>query len=190
MTTDQFAARARSSEAGYFRRRDAGLVEKLRRVLQTKLDKEAIREASGITNEEVLDRLVSLSITGELLAAFKLYPLVEIAWADGYLDRREGEAVLAIARRLGMPRDAESTKRLQDWLERGPNADARAAWQMFARELREALDPDELRMFRREILGYARAVANTSGGLLGVILQMTQAKQRIIERTETALTRD
>lgn len=188
MSSDQFAARGRSLEEGYFRTKDADLVEKLRKVFETSRNKEELSKATGITNDEVLQRLVNLSIRGELLTAFKLYPLVEIVWADGSFDKAESEAVVSAAIKLGIPRDSESIKRLKDWLERGPTEDGRAAWRMFAAELRKTLNPKELATFRDDLLKYAHSVAEASGGIFGVFLQVSPEEKKVIEVIQKALT--
>jgi len=187
MSSDQFAARGRGIEEGYFKTKDADLVDKLRKVFETKRDKEGISKASGITNDEVLERLVNLSVKGEMLTAFKLYPLVEIVWADGSFDKAESEAVLSAATKLGVPPESDSIKRLKEWLERGPNEEGRAAWRMLASELKKTLNPQELATFRDDLLKYAHAVAEASGGLFGVFLQVSPEEKRVIEAIQKAL---
>jgi hypothetical protein len=190
MSSDNIAARGKSLEDGYYRTKDAELVTKLQKVFQTRLDKESIRTVSGISDEQVLDRLVNLSLKGELLTAFKLYPLVEIAWADGSIDKSETDAVVSAAIKLGVPRDSEAIKRLKEWLERGPTEDGRAAWRMFAGELRKSLSPKELATFRDDMLKYARDVAEASGGILGVVFQVSPSEQRIIDGLAKVLTHE
>ena len=188
MSSDQFAARGRGIEEGYFKTKDADLVDKLRKVFETKRDREGLSKASGITNDEVLDRLVNLSVKGELLTAFKLYPLVEIVWADGSFDKAESEAVISAAIKQGVPRDSESITRLKYWLENGPTEEGRAAWRMFAAELKKTLNPKELATFRDDLLKYAHSVAEASGGLFGVFMQVSPEEKRVIEAIQKALT--
>lgn len=184
---DAFHARGQSLEEAYFRTKDAELVEKLRAVFQSKLDKEELRKKTGITNDEVLDRLILANVKGELLAAFKLYPLVEVAWADGAVDRREADAVIQAAIKVGVPKDGEAIARLREWLDRGPTHDGRAAWRMFAGELRKTLSPKELDTFRDDLLKMARKVAETSGGILDMFLQVSGAEQKVIDEIKKAL---
>ncbi|MBS0198049.1 MAG: TerB family tellurite resistance protein [Planctomycetes bacterium] len=181
MPTDAFHAREESFEEGYFRTKDAELVDKLKKVFKSKVDRDELRAATGITNEEVLDRLVSVSVRGEMLAVFKIYPLVEVAWADGSVSKSEIEAVLAAAVKLGMPHDGHAIARLKDWLHRGPNDDARAAWRMYAGELRKILSPAELKEFREDLVKFANKVATASGGLFGMFPQVNVREQRIID---------
>ncbi len=188
MPSDAFSDRARSYEEGYFRNKDADLVNRLRSVFEAKRTREELSKVSGITNEQVLDRLVNLSLSGEMLTVFRLYPLVEIAWADGSFDKAEAEAVIHAAVKLGVPRESQAIKRLEEWLHRGPNEDARAAWRLFAAELCKVLNPKELAAFREDLLKNAKAVAEASGGLLGVFFQVSSGEHRVLEAITTALT--
>lgn len=188
MTNDPFAARGQSFEDAYFHKKDKELVSKLQKVFQTKLTKDELRKASGVENEEVLDRLVSLNLRGELLGAFKLYPLVEVAWADGGVDKKEIAAVVKAAIQHGMPQNGEAIKRLEEWLVRGPTADGRAAWNMFAGELRKQLTPAQLNTFRADLLKMANDVAQASGGILGGFFQVSPQEKRVLDGIAKALT--
>src|SRR5262245_54759226 len=115
MSTDAFESRRSGFEAEYFKKKDAQLVEKLKSVFHRKLDREELKKASGMTDEVVLDRLIAANVKGELLMVFKLYPLVEIAWADGKIDDNEARAVTDAAIKSGMPPEGPAIKGLQDW---------------------------------------------------------------------------
>ncbi|MFO0828594.1 MAG: hypothetical protein U0572_10660 [Phycisphaerales bacterium] len=186
--SDAFDARRRGFEEEYFRTKDAQLVDKLKRVFLSKLDKEELRKKANITNEEVLDRLVAINVRGELLTAFKLYPLVEIAWADGKVDDRETRAVLDAAVKFGVPREGAAIQGLEAWLKRGPTKDGRAAWHAFAADLRNTLTPEELGTFRKDLVRAAKTVAEASGGFLGMVFQISPAEERVLHALEQALT--
>lgn len=177
---DAFEARERSLEEAYFRSKDAETVDKLKKVFQAKLDRETLRKA-GLTNETVIDRLLSVSVHGEMLTVFKLFPLVEIAWADGKVDQKEIDAVTAGAVAQGVARDSDSFKALEDWLRRGPTDDGRTAWRMYAAELVRTLSPAELAAFRNDLVTLAKKVAGASGGVFGVFGHVSPGEQRAID---------
>jgi uncharacterized tellurite resistance protein B-like protein len=188
MAKDMFELRRTSFEEEYFRKKDAQQVDKLKAVFQKKLDREEIRQATGITDEVVLDRLLQLNLRGELMAAFKLFPLVEIAHADGQIDEREVRAVLEAARQQGIGPDSAAYAMLERALTEGPRADARKAWYMFAEELCKALSPEELGRFRHDLLGYAERVAEASGGILNIAFTVSANEAKVIRAIEQALT--
>lgn len=184
---DAFEARGSSFEAGYFHNKDAQLVEKLRGVFQTQHDREELRRLTGITSDEVLDRLVAVQVKGEMLTAFKLLPLVEIAWADGSLDQREAQAVIAAAIQHGISPESEALKRIKEWLERGPSPEARKAWLMYAQELRKALSPAELKTFREDLLHTGKQIAELSGGVLNMFFNLSQPEKEVLKKITEAL---
>lgn len=181
-------SRRNTFEESYFRTKDAELVDKLRKVFETTRNKEELSKATGINNQEVLDRLVASNVDGEMLTAFKLYPLVEIAWADGAFDSAERAAVMAAAIKHGVPAGSPVLNRLKDWLDRGPNEDTRAAWYMYAGELRNTLSPAELNTFREDLLTMARQVAEISGGVLGMFFNVSQNERTVLKDITAALT--
>ncbi|MBS0189445.1 MAG: TerB family tellurite resistance protein [Planctomycetes bacterium] len=185
---DAFRERGQSLEEGYFRSRDSQLVDKLRKVFETKVARDELKKAAGISSDEVLDRMMQLNISGQMLTAFKLFPLVEIAWADGSVDAKEVEAVINGAVKHGIPRDSEVMSRLRDWLSRGPTADGRAVWKMYAAELRKSLSPDQLKTFREDLLNQAHAVAQAGGGIFNIFLTESQSEKKVIEEIRAALT--
>ena len=114
MTKDIFRERAVYLEEEYFRKKEFALLEKLKAVFQKKVDKESIRRATGVTDEQVLDGLVELQLDGELMRAFQLYPLVEIAWADGDLSETEARSVLAAGAKQGIAPGSRAHQRLEN----------------------------------------------------------------------------
>lgn len=190
MPSDAFSDRARSFEEGYFRNKDAELVDKLRKVFETTRTKEELSKATGITNPEALERLVAINLRGELMTVFKLFPLVEVAWADGSIDQSEADTVIAAAIKMGVPKDGEAIARLKYWLYSGPKDEGRAAWRMYAAELRKSLNPTELATFRNDLLKVAKDVAEASGGILGAFLQVSGNEHKVIENIKKALTHE
>lgn len=187
MPSDSFSDRAQAYEEGYFRNKDAATIDKLRAVFQAQKTREELTAASGITDTQVLDRLLAASVNGSLLTMFRLYPLVEVAWADGSCSKAEADAILAAAVKRGVARDGDAYKRLEEWIRRGPTEDGRAAWKMYAGELRKTLTPAELAAFRDELLKSAKEVAQTSGGVLGAFLKVSPGEHKAIRGILQAL---
>lgn len=185
---DAFKERGQSLEDSYFRTRDAQMVDKLRNVFENKLAKEAVTKATGITNDEFLDRVVRLNMNGEMLTAFKLFPLVEVAWADGNFDQAEAEAVISAAAKQGIPRNSEVLAHLKNWLNKGPTPDGRSLWKMYAAELRKTLSKQELDTFREDMLKYAHQVAEASGGILKLFFTESTSEKKVIEGIRKELT--
>jgi len=190
MEKDPFEERRKAFEEEYFRKKDAQLVDKLKAVFHRTLDRESIRKATGITQEAVLDNLVQLSLSGEMMSAFQLFPLVEVAWADSVVDEREIRAVLEAAHDHGIVRGSASHSMLENALKSPPNDDARKAWYMYAGELRKTLSPHELTTFRNDLLEHARRVAKASGGILNAVFQVSHNESKVLKAIAKALTNE
>ena len=186
--TSGLERRERWFEAQYFSRKDAELIDKLKLVFHKRIDKQSIRETTGVTDEALLDRLVDLNLDGELMAAFNLLPLIEIAWADGDVDDREMHAVLSAAEQLGIGPGSTAYEMLQTRLREGPSKDARKLWFHYAETLRKTLNAKELERFRKDLLDACRRVAETSGGLLNVAFTVSANEKKVLEAVERALT--
>lgn len=185
---DAFDARRLGLEEEYFRTRDSQLVGKLKTVFHSTISKAELSKATGITDDAMLERLVAANLRGEMLLVFKLFPLVEIAWADGKLDSDERNAVIDAAIRSGVPRDTEALKRLEEWLAKGPTQEMRQVWRMYCEQLKSSLSPAELATFRGDLLDYAKRVAEASGGILGVVWRISPAEQAAIDTLTKLLT--
>jgi hypothetical protein len=184
---DAFQSRGNAFEEAYFRKKDAELVDKLRGVFQAKVERDELARTTGITSDEVLDRLMAVHVKGEMLTAFKLLPLVEIAWADGVCEKREAEAVVRAAIKLGIPADSTALQRIKEWLERGPNPEARKAWYMYAKELSKVLTPAELKTFREDLLKTGREIAEMSGGILSTFFTVSGNEKTVLKKITEAL---
>jgi uncharacterized tellurite resistance protein B-like protein len=177
MSSDVFEKRRQAFESVFFAKRDQALIDKLSVMLEKEHPRETLRKFTGIHDEKVIDTLVALHVNHDTLAAFALYPLVEVAWADGAVDEQEREAFFAVAAELAA---------LREFLKETPRAEARKAWFTWAAELKRQLDANERRKVRESLLKRARAVAEASGGFLGLGSRITPAKQRVLDRIAEA----
>lgn len=188
MMSDAFERRRRSFEAEYFSRKEAHLVSRLKQVFSKKVDKEGVRQATGIKSERLLDALVALNLSGDLMAAFNLLPLVEIAWADGAVDDREVRALMTAMEQQGILPGTPAHSRLEFAIKHGPDPEAKKVWYLYAEELKSTLSAGELAEFRQDLLDTARTVANVSGGLLNIAFTVSPNEQRVLDAIAKALT--
>jgi hypothetical protein len=186
--SDAFERRRKSFEAEYFGRKDAELVDKLKAVFHRAIDREGVRKATRIQNDRLLDNLVALNLSGDLMAAFNLLPLVELAWADGAVDDREVRAIMTAAEKQGLVPDSRALTMIEFALRHGPNPEAREIWYLYANELKSTLTAKELAEFREDLLEHARTIASISGGFLNVAFTISPNEKRVLEQIERALT--
>ena len=168
MSEDALHRRERALEAEFFQRKNQQLLDKLRATFEQKVTREKLQAATGITDPHVLERLIALQVRGETMSAFALYPLVEVAWADGSLDRAERDAILAAAAGEGILPGSPGYETLEAAMADGPTDARRKVWFAYAKGLAGRLDAEERRQVRDELLRRARKVAEASGGILGI----------------------
>jgi hypothetical protein len=176
----------RSLEDEFFRREDQRLLARLNELKAVETNREALAKASGISEPEVLDKMLALGIKAETLAAVSLVPLVEVAWADGSLDAKERRAVLDRAREAGLAPGSTGQALLEAWLERRPDPKLLDAWTQMVRGLRDQLGPDETARLKGALLDQARAVASASGGVLGIGSKVSGAEAAMLAKLEAA----
>jgi hypothetical protein len=166
MSDEILGDRGKALEEMFFARES----EKLRKTLQEKEDvkdkKEALSATSGITDDAVLEQLVTLDIRSDTLAALSLVPLVEVAWADGSMDDSERSAILSAAEDSGI--SDESAALLDGWLVTQPGSEMLSAWKDYISALTSTMDTAARDNLEQELLGRARRVAESAGGFLGI----------------------
>lgn len=179
MSDEILGDRRKALEESFFAKES----EKLRKALQeqeaAKDKKDALSEASGITDDAVLEQLAALNIHSDTLAALSLVPLVEVAWADGSVDDKERSAILSAAKEAGL--SSESTELLDGWLVKRPDGKMLAAWKDYIGALASAMDAQAKDALKQDLLGRARLVAEAAGGFLGLGSKVSSSEKAMLE---------
>jgi hypothetical protein len=115
--SDEFLGdRKKSLEASFFAKQNAALLERMRAQREKQSRGEDLARVSLIRDPEVIDKLVELGLDAASWVALSLVPLVEVAWADGAIERRERDAILAAAVEQGIEPGSPSRSMLESWL--------------------------------------------------------------------------
>jgi hypothetical protein len=115
-----FKEREHAMEATYFHAHDAKLIDALRQKSNLDGISTALAKKLAIDRPDLLQRVREFGVTALTAAAFLLMPLIEVAWADGSVNRWTRAAVLESARAGGIPVDSPAYRQLLDWLEVRP----------------------------------------------------------------------
>ncbi len=183
---DAFETRRKELEEAFFAQHNQKLLEHLKELKKQSLTKAAIGAMSGISDEKVLDKLVALKLNAETLAAFMLYPLVEVAWADGVADAKEKKAVLDGCHKLGIASGTEAHRLIESWLEQRPPASLHAAWDAYVRALVKTIPAHDKDALKKSILGKAKDVAEASGGILGLPPKVSKEEAAVLKKLEAS----
>jgi hypothetical protein len=178
--------RGRALEEAFFKKQHAAQLEKLRRKQEHEEARRALVEASGIDDADLIDRLVSIGIHAETLAALTLIPLVEVAWADGHVDERERKAILKGAESSKIEPGSPSHELLLIWTQDRPAPDLMASWNDYIRALCAELSAEQKQHLEERIVGRARAVAEAAGGFLGLGSKVSAEEEDVLQQLQQA----
>jgi hypothetical protein len=179
----------RNLEEEFFRREDQRLVARLRELRETETARETLSQATGISDVAVLDQLLALKIQPEIIAALRIVPLVEVAWADGSLDEKEREAVLSGAQETGIPADSAAYTLLEAWLKRRPEPYLLAAWTTLVQGVSASLSEPEVKKLEASLMERVRRVAGASGGVLGLGSKVSKQEAAVLQKLSKAFER-
>jgi uncharacterized tellurite resistance protein B-like protein len=178
-------ARGRHLEETFFAQHNQRLLRKLKEQAAHRERQEALAKATGISNVELLDKLIELDVNVERAAAFTLVPVVEVAWADGEVQPKEREAILKAAAGQGLKPGTVAYELVESWLDRAPDPRLLAIWKAYTSGLVASLTPEQREALRHDLLHRARAVAEAAGGFLGVA-SVSKAERAMLEDMEKA----
>jgi hypothetical protein len=140
--------------------------------------REGLAQALGVTPEALPPALLEAGLTAETAPAFELLPLVEVAWADGSVEREERWRVLSHGIGLGLVLGEPAHARVERWLRERPAAELFEAWHLLAGARPPAPpgapDPERLR-------SAADAVARAAGGVFG-LRAISSAEAAVLRR--------
>ncbi len=176
--------RGKALENAFFAKQQAELLQNMQAEKEAASQRESLSAVSGITNEEVLDQLIAIGMQPETVAAVSLVPLVAVAWSDGQIDDKERNAILSGAQANGLQADHAGYQLLESWLSGKPAPSLMATWKDYIRELLPTLSPEANQELRQDVLGRARAVAEASGGFLGMGSKISRAEQDVLTDLE------
>lgn len=185
MSSEFLDDRRKALEDEFFHKQSQKDLESMREKLVLQTSKEALRKASGMTDDAVLDKLVALGIGAQTIMALSIVPLVHVAWADGKVQPEERDAILQGAHKKGIEKGTEAHELLEDWLARKPADRLFDTWAAYIKALCEQLSAEEMQQLRSQVTRFARFVAESSGGFLG-IGKVSDAEEQTLTRIETA----
>ena len=186
MSKDFLRDREHALEEAFFAQQDQELLRRLKEADAKKSKKEALSAASGISDDAVLEKLVSLGVDGATVAALSLVPLVLVAWADGEMDAKERGAVLSAAAEAGVEEGGPAHQLLSRWLSTRPPPQLLAAWTDYVRAISPAMSDGAKQQLKSNLLGRARQVADAAGGILNVGMRISPAEKDVLARLDKA----
>jgi hypothetical protein len=186
MSEQVLAERRQALEEEFFQKKNEKLIARLRAEEAHRESKEELAQASGIEDDAILEKLVSMGIRARTLAPLALVPLVEVAWADGKMAAREAEAILEAAKGAGLDPTGPGYELLEGWLDEQPSAGLRDVWVKYTQALCETLSDEERQRLRADLIGRATRVAEAAGGFLGLGSKVSKTEEAVLEELAKA----
>jgi hypothetical protein len=172
----------KAKEEEYFRKKEQELIEQMRQRVALETGMQQLAEATGAADEEVLLTLYELGYRRETVELLYLVPLVQIAWANGFVTQGEREQIFEAARIRGIAEGSPAFAQLAHWLEKQPSEEFSRQTLHTISRLMQALPPEQQAASKRDLLSYCAQVAEVSGGILGFGSRISHAERAVIER--------
>jgi len=186
---DTLEERGRALENQFFDKENKAKLAAMKDKLDSQATREELRKASGMSDDAVLDKLVGLGLRANTIAALSLVPLISVAWADGTVQDNERTAILQGAAGKGLEPGTDGYELLQTWLSKQPTEDLFTAWEAYIKALASQLNDEQSRLLKNQIVGFAKMVASSAGGILG-FGKVSNTEEKVLDRIEAAFDRD
>lgn len=187
MFCDGFAKRGALLEQSYAYETDRRLIEASREENSRQAEVEAIREATHITDQQLLTELINCGVRADSLHVLMLVPLVHVAWSNGHIERAERLAILEAAEQDGVLADSPGYEVLRGWLTRRPDSHLFKTWKDYVAAVRLFVSPQMFNSLQTLTVVRAWRVAESAGGLLG-FQKVSPAERAAIKELNIAFT--
>jgi tellurite resistance protein len=167
----------------YFHMQDKNLVEQLIAQFKAIKTREELSRITGIKNKWVLQKLMDLGVQPQMMMVLTLVPLLEVAWADGHISKEERELILKEASKTGIAEGTEAYMLLSSLLETKPENQLFTSWNVYVEGVCNELSANQIVDFKNDVLARAKAVAEASGGILG-IGKVSKSEKLVLEKLE------
>jgi hypothetical protein len=182
---DAFKNRCRSLENAFFSDQDQKLIRELQDKLSAEEAVSKLQAETGIKDTSTLKALHDLGITPGALSAFRIFPLIAVAWADGTLDPQEATTVRMIAERY-VSQGSAACSLLDRWLKEKPSAEMLAAWESSSEAVFSSIGTQQSASLKTQLVDEIGEVARASGGVLGFVAT-AKSESDLIARIKRAL---
>lgn len=178
---DSLDARRKALEDSFFAEKDYRLLQSLRNELHDLEERKQLAHVSSILNEQVLQDMVQCGIRAETLAALRMIPWIEVAWADGDVSSEERAAILKAAHEIGVKEGTATHQILESWLKERPDMKLIDTWKAYMVELVKMMPAETMANLRADLIERLNTIASASGGFLG-FAKISKSEMDCIDR--------
>jgi hypothetical protein len=175
------------SEEEYFHKRDAELIEEMRKHAAAEEEHRRISEMTHIEDPEILERIEKLGYTHTTIILLELVPLIELAWSDGAVSPMEQERILALAKERGVEENTPAHEQLRIWMAECPSPEFFEATWRTLEEMFEALPQIECEVRKNALIRSCRQFASATCEHFGWASHICAAKRKLLEQIDSQL---
>ena len=179
---ERIPERGRLVEESYFRRKEQELLAKLKAKAEADAHRKGLAEATGLTNEAILEVLREMGFDRATVVLLFLVPILEVAWSDGSITEREKAAILEGARAHGVTEGTPAHARLLEWLAQKPDPRLFRHALEIVRDLLVAQSDPNRQSTGNKLLDACQNIAAASGGILGLGSKVSREEKSVLER--------
>lgn len=173
---------AKSREAEYFNRKERELIEKLRVKAQQDAERSALAGDLGVADESILETFNQLGFNRESLQVLHLMPMLQVAWIDGKISNDEKLQIHKVAEHRGVSPGSPAWERLEQLLSSNPGTEFFDASMRIIRAIFEVKPSEQRDEAWKDLVAMAQAVAEASGGFLGLGSKVSDEEREVIGR--------
>jgi hypothetical protein len=172
----------RKAEEEYFQRQEADLLQRMRERYQEEAKLKQLQGEFGVEDMRILQAFEALGFTRETVVLLHVFPLLQVAWADGNISDREKATIEEAAAIRGIVPGTPAHGLLKRLL------DSRPTEEMYEAALRAIMlidlsMPEERRAQTKEnLVSLCLEVARASGGFLGLGNSVSTDEMVALER--------
>lgn len=173
-----------TKEGEYFHQLDVELIEKMRRRADLQEQRQHMAEASQINDPNILEALEKLGYNPTTVSLLQFVPLVQVAWAGGWVRHAERDRVFAIARLHGVNENTPTYQQLVAWLDQPPPEEFFRGTLRAIRAHLGLLPQNERRARQDAIMHCCTEVASAAGWHLG---RIGAAERKLLDEIQKEL---
>jgi hypothetical protein len=152
--------------------------------IRTKAQESAISqllEALGVRDPHIVHELTEVGFDTKTSRLLYLVPVIEVAWSDGNVTRREALEIERIARVNGVDEGGEAHNRLMEWLNHRPTDHFFQVCRRGVKLMLHDRSPIEARSLRRDLIEYCTRIAKVSGVFLSSVSGVSPEEERTLD---------
>jgi tellurite resistance protein len=172
------------TEEKYFREK---LIAKLKAKAARETSRKALSEAVGVSDEGILQTLEDMGYDRDIVTVLHLVPLLAVAWADGRISDEERTKIVEAARSWGVKEGTAADRKLHELLRVRPEEVQISRALRVIRDIMQFRGAEKQASYCKNVLELTEAVADASGGLLGLGRRISPAERKVIERVAREL---